>query len=66
MYVDRGQYQAIRVEQLALSTHHLKQRKIARETGIWNRTVGLILKNDLCLHYFQKNRATELTEVDKQ
>lgn len=58
------------VEHLALSQEdkpgtHLTQREIARETGISQRTVGRILKNDLHLRCFKKHRATELTEANK-
>jgi DDE superfamily endonuclease len=59
-----------RVEHLVLSQEdkpgtHLTQREIAHETGISQRTVGRILKNDLQLRCFKKHRATELTEANK-
>ena len=59
-----------RVEQLALSQEdkpgtHLTQREITRETGISQKTVSRILKDDLRLRCFKKHRATELTEANK-
>jgi hypothetical protein len=59
------------VEELVLSQEdmpqtHRTQRQIARETGIHRRSVIRIIKEDLGLKCFKKQKAQELTQANKQ
>lgn len=59
------------VETLVLSQEdmpqtHRSQRQISRETGLSQRSVGRIIREDLTLQCLKKRRAQELTVANKQ
>jgi hypothetical protein len=59
-----------KVEELILSQEdqpqtHCSQRQIAREVGISQRAVGVIVKQDLKLKCLKRRRAHELTDANK-
>jgi hypothetical protein len=60
-----------RVEELVLSQEdkpqtHCTQRQIAQETGVKRSSVNRIVRRDLRLKCFKKEKAQELTKANKQ